>query len=563
MYVKNLKQDFYEFLAAKRILLIANYDIDSICTCKILQPLLKQEYCVYTLEVVKNTDDLKRVYHENCDDVKYFVLINCGGTVDILECLEPEEDVLFFILDAHRPTDVYNIYSDNQVRLLCSQESDVNVPKFHDIFTEDDESENEEHESEKEDSDEVEDRAVKRQRLEERIIRRREKRIWEQNREEILRKYAQYTYYAYPSAITMFNLAWKLSKDDMDFLWYAIVALAEQEVLGKIEDSNYVLETGTLQSHANRLRNRTADNNLATSTKIEFEKDLRLALYRHWTVESSLKYSTYTACKLKLWSIKGEMKLHELLVDMGLPLVQSKQNFSSMDLDLRQEFLSKLEKFSEKYGLTDIIYSTFTLSYGYRNKFTASDYVYALIAILDASSSDKNPQECFHLALDCLSRTKKEVLHSALERAKNIITTLFKTVQNALDMKRVISAGPFLYYIIQEGSTGWQLLSQPNILFMLAQFLLKAYVSTSSNRKAQSLPLLVSAPSDADKGTCILLGVPPLCEDSTKNLFGEAFQQIASNINCDTFANYFDTSYVDLHIKDRTRFLDALTAIVL
>lgn len=30
------------------------------------------------------------------------------------------------------------------------------------------------------------------------------------------------------------------------------------------------------------------------------------------------------------------------------------------------------------------------------------------------------------------------------------MTTLFRTVQSALDMKHVISAGPFIYYVVQE-----------------------------------------------------------------------------------------------------------------
>lgn len=51
----------------------------------------------------------------------------------------------------------------------------------------------------------------------------------------------------------MFELAWKVSKDNNDLLWWAIVGLTEQVLLEKIEHSQYVLETGTLQSHVTRL----------------------------------------------------------------------------------------------------------------------------------------------------------------------------------------------------------------------------------------------------------------------------------------------------------------------
>ena len=84
------------------------------------------------------------------------VLINCGGTIDIITALEPEADVVFFIIDSHRPTDLCNIYSESQVcihltmqlynieniliyfslqiRILSKLEDEENIPEFQDIF---------------------------------------------------------------------------------------------------------------------------------------------------------------------------------------------------------------------------------------------------------------------------------------------------------------------------------------------------------------------------------------------------------------------------------------------
>lgn len=50
----------------------------------------------------------------------HIILINCGGTVDIVETLEPSEEKVFFIADSHRPYDVCNIYNDGQVSNLGS-----------------------------------------------------------------------------------------------------------------------------------------------------------------------------------------------------------------------------------------------------------------------------------------------------------------------------------------------------------------------------------------------------------------------------------------------------------
>ena len=116
---------------------MVHYDIDSICTCKILQSLLRHKQTLYTLVVVEGINDLRSAYEEQCDTVKCFLFINCGGTIDIIEVLEPEEDVVFFVLDSHRPTDVCNIYSSGQIRLLWNHEEDNQVPEFNDIFRED------------------------------------------------------------------------------------------------------------------------------------------------------------------------------------------------------------------------------------------------------------------------------------------------------------------------------------------------------------------------------------------------------------------------------------------
>ena len=70
-----------------------------------------------------------------------------------------------------------------------------------------------------------------------------------------------------------------------------------------------------------------------------------------------------------------------------LPLVQSKQNFRSMDLELRKEFNPSLERLSEKYNLPDIMFTSFVLQYGYRNQYCASDIVYSLLSLLEASVS--------------------------------------------------------------------------------------------------------------------------------------------------------------------------------
>lgn len=117
MFVQDLRAEFYNLLIGKRVIVIANFDIDSIVTSKILQSLFKNEQIVYTFVPVLGVKSLKRTFDSNKDDCNTFLFINCGGCLDLVELLAPEEEILFFVADSHRPLDLCNIYSDSQVGL--------------------------------------------------------------------------------------------------------------------------------------------------------------------------------------------------------------------------------------------------------------------------------------------------------------------------------------------------------------------------------------------------------------------------------------------------------------
>lgn len=267
----------------------------------------------------------------------------------------------------------------------------------------------------------------------------------------------------------------------------------------------------------------------------------------------------YSACQLKLWTLRGEKKLHELLVEMGLPLVHAKQTFSSMDLILRQEFFSMVEKLAEKYCIPDIVYGSFTLNYGYRNRYAAADYVHAMLAILESVKKDKTPEDCFLEALDSLSRQHKDILTAGIDSSKILLSSIFKQVQSSLEAHQVHSTGSFFYYILNEENSFF---SYPYGLTLLAKFILNGHVAVSRSRQAPELPLIASCPVDAERGLCLLVGVPPVREDSPKNFFGKAFEQAASKSNAAILQDFFETSLIQIRQSDLTRFLDALTVLL-
>ena len=115
MYVNDLKQEFFDVITTERVLVLVNKDVDSVCATKILQYLFQCDNVCYTLVPVGGKKDLYNAYKSNIEGVKYCVLINCGATIDICDFLDPEDEVVFYVLDNHRPVDVTNIYNDTQV----------------------------------------------------------------------------------------------------------------------------------------------------------------------------------------------------------------------------------------------------------------------------------------------------------------------------------------------------------------------------------------------------------------------------------------------------------------
>lgn len=128
---------------------------------------------------------------------------------------------------------------------------------------------------------------------------------------------------------------------------------------------------------------------------------------------------------------------------------------------------------------------------------------------------DKPPQRCFLDALDCLSRiNRKEGLEAGVERAKLMLSNIYKTAQGILEMKQVVnSGGALLCVMIPDGTLDSRLFAHPYPLMMLAQFTLRAYVDSSRNRRAPTWPLVASAVFSSEAGTCLIVGVPPICED--------------------------------------------------
>ncbi|XP_045881164.1 cell division control protein 45 homolog [Meles meles] len=566
MFVSDFRKEFYEVVQSQRVLLFVASDVDALCACKILQALFQCDHVQYTLVPVSGWQELETAFLEHKEQFHYFILINCGANVDLLDILQPDEDAIFFVCDTHRPVNVVNVYNDAQIKLLIKQDDDLEVPAYDDIFR--DEEEDEEHSGSE--SDNGSEPSEKRTRLEEEIVartmKRRQRREWEAQRRDILFDYEQYEYHGTSSAMVMFDLAWMMSKDLNDMLWWAIVGLTDQWVQDKITQMKYVTDVGVLQRHVSRHNHRNEDEENALSvdcTRISFEYDLRLALYQHWSLHDSLCNTCYTAARFKLWSVHGQKRLQEFLADVGLPLKQVKQKFQSMDISLKENLREMIEESANKFGMKDMRVQTFSIHFGFKHKFLASDVVFATMSLMESPEKDSSGTDNFIQALDSLSRSNLDKLYHGLELAKKQLRATQQTIASCLCTNLVISQGPFLYCSLMEGTPDIALFSKPASLTLLSRHLLKSFVFSTKNRRCKLLPLVMAAPLSVEQGTVTVVGIPPETDSSDrKNFFGRAFEKAAENTNSRTLHNHFDLSVIELKAEDRSKFLDALVSLL-
>lgn len=571
MFVSDIRKEFYDIVVHQRVALLVAPDIDALCACKVLQALFHCDQVQYTLVPVTGWQDLSTAFTEHKEQYRYFVLINCGANVDLLETLQPEEDTIFFICDTHRPVDVVNVYNDTQIKLLIKQDDDLDIPTYDEIFRDEEDDEDEEGNDSGNDSDDGSEPSGKRRRFDEgaverRIERQRAKREWEARRREILFDYEQYEYHGTSAAMVIFELAWVMSKDNRDMLWWAIIGLTDQWVHDKIPNMKYVTDIATLQRHVSRHNHRNEDEENSLSIdcmRIAFQYDMRLALYQHWSLYESICNSCYTACGFKLWSINGQKKLQEFLADMGLPLKQVRQKFNSMDMTIKENLREVIEESSNKFGLKDMRFQTFSVHFGFKNRFLATDVVHAAAALLESVEKEESATDNFIKALDSLSRSNLDQLHQGIDFAKKKLKAIQQTIASCICTNLILSQGPFLYCYLMEGTPDVKLFSKPMALTLLCKYLLKAFVCSTRNKRCKILPLVMAVPLDVEKGTVIVLGIPPESDTSDKkNFFGRAFEKAAESTNSRTLHDHFDTSIIELKTEDRSKFLDALITLL-
>lgn len=561
MIIKDIKSEFFEQLKG-RILIMCALDVDAICCCKILQFLLETYNLPYSVAPVATAENLSKSFEEYRNSVDSIVTINFGNLINLIEFLKPSDSINFFVIDSHRPIDVFNFYLNAQVKLFITKdERELNIPPKSKLFMKNDSGEWRDINSE----EDVELLTADPNTLStEQLEQRRKLREWIVKKHKLMFDYEEFGYYNRSVALIMYDLAYYLSKSNNYLLWLAIVGLTYQFKSDKINQDFFENEADRLVRHISR--NQVASNYArGNQWKIRWQKDLQLDLYRKWNVFDSLSHTPLTVCKFQLWNDKGERDLLAFLVECGLKLVQCKQLYTNMDLDFRSELLDNvrgvcLGDSQYKYNLQELVTRGFVMSCGYKNHFSAYDVVLAVRALLESHDIGSTLTEKFILAIQSLSYDEYFLLlEQGFDLARLQLRSMFEQIKALITCLKVLDVGVFLHVDLQEHATISKDFARGDSLMAFARFLLRAYIASKTTRvarRAVRLPLILFSPDYYDQEQILIVGIPPYAQQSKKNFFGKAFEQAAANIEVEIKADLSETNLVRTSIHHKNALLE-------
>ncbi|TID30864.1 hypothetical protein CANINC_000553 [Pichia inconspicua] len=471
---KKICKQSLTYSTCKLAIFVSCFNVDAICSSKMLSEYLKRQFIVFQLVPVIGYIDLKERFMNLDADISNVIFIGCGATTDLESYLEidlanyldddmtPEEaETLInsgrleevkltrkiYVIDGQRPWNLDNLYGSPMICCLddySTAELDSEKEAFYylinvsedDEYAENEESSEEEEveelaESESDDDEELdlEDsldrkrvRALKKEPKESR--RKKQKRLINEYQEILESYYQQGSTISVPSSHQTYDVLSALGEMNIDYLWLAIIgARSLRNIYRKVYDIVYPglkAEIKRIQSEENSYMLRTSSESKSVNgSKFSFNvaekadnlglqtaREYNLFLLHHWTLYDSFFYSNYVNSKCQLYSNEGTRILKIMFARMGIPLIQANQKWHYLDLELKKNLDSLIEREAAKIGLREIIIEGFKRNYGFHGSISSSDYVESIQALLECNSYEDDMTSEKTL-LDNLSQNKQ------------------------------------------------------------------------------------------------------------------------------------------------------------
>eukprot|EP00737_Agarophyton_chilense_P002480 gb/GEZJ01002833.1/.p1 GENE.gb/GEZJ01002833.1/~~gb/GEZJ01002833.1/.p1 ORF type:complete len:766 (+),score=96.27 gb/GEZJ01002833.1/:2598-4895(+) len=383
-----------------------------------------------------------------------------------------------------------------------------------------------------------------------------------------LQEYYSSSSIAMSSACLCHRIADSLKRGNIDTLWMAIVGATSQHFTSDISEealNEYLTPYRGQVQLLNDISDNREDGSRDTSrnhsvgyvpvcqsgavNRIAECVELRLDLLRHWSLFHSLMYSSYTCTRLATWRQTGKRRMLEMLATLGIPLRDSQQRWCYMKQAHKIALEEQLQKAVERFGLGHSIqYDSFVRTLpGHRGDISASDFVYAVTALLEfdepsqkaalGTSHDSLLLDRFWRAYDALDPRKTVLLEAGLDMAISAQQLTAEIGGEVIERRKYVPSGPFRYVFLRDQQFK-EFLRNPLLLRRLAQFLKSALFRQGAKDK----PFIILAP---DRVRRIWIAVAAVTYGQ-KNDFGHRFIRAAEQNGSQVIYDGFDSSVCEI-----------------
>ncbi|EMR09043.1 hypothetical protein PNEG_02815 [Pneumocystis murina B123] len=422
------------------VLIFVALEVDALCACKMLSTIMKHDFISHKIQPVSGYQDIMDINQTvvlNNENLRFLILLNCGALIDLSQYLTPQDYVTIYVIDSHRPWNLDNAFSDNNIFVFDDGDIEEKLSeerRAYEALAEASDSELERDDDYDDSISDEKDFFFEDENFEKSKLEKQNTLVSNNNLEDLVssgdaknkevssdpaqlsldcpakhdsRSAKRKQYYKYQRIISnyydsgtwfgecissqVYSLASDIGREDNELLWLAIIGLTSQEIHRRTSYNKYLQLYSLFKDEVNRLNPpvldtkniKRANGRTADDSSIKARDEFRFMLVRHWSLYDAMLHSSYLGAKLKIWSEYGKKKLHKLFAKMGISLQQCRQIYTHMDIDLKKNLQEKLDRFAPLYGLNDLIYPSFIRTFGFKCTLSASDASYGLSALLE------------------------------------------------------------------------------------------------------------------------------------------------------------------------------------
>lgn len=477
--------------ASCSVLLVVACDVDALCAAAVLASILAADCIAYKIEPVRSLEDVLRIGSLSTGDgggVRHVFFVGCGASLDIVAAFGVAVGgATVFVLDAHRPVHLANIFENDQVFVFDDGAIDANVDYLKELYqtaqyfgleasltgslsdasdVEDEVEEDAENDAEnvpnRIDEDSETEAANDRQAAAINDDATAAKKGAAERRTAKTNLCDYYTAAAIgtPASTLAYSFCSALAKDRPQHVWSAVVGVAALRLHRCIDSEQYAAlcdvyreETQRISAHLSPPVDANAANESGSAAYHENFRDgsidhvinePALFMLRHWSLMESMKHADGFAARLMLWKEKGLSRLSLLLAKMAIPLRECAQAYSHLDFSLKASLVPQLQRYCAEFDVDDGLFcAAFVRTFSYGVVCSAAECVYALEALLHeaVSSLETAWKTSFfnvfsflegHASCESALRTIKRGISTAIAEKKAVNSISFEIMSRQL-----------------------------------------------------------------------------------------------------------------------------------